>query len=178
MVERAFALTAAVLARAQADARVHLCTGALRDFACHLLSVFFHNRNAGWDPVPLPTTLPAATSAVLQWIKQQPRTTILAVHGPPSPAGAAAAVPQETVIHARFVSLLWGFADDVFVRLRCNADSGAVLLEAQGQLRIGVGDMDVNVQRNAALMAAMKAAAQAGQLPAGKCSAAAAAGGA
>jgi uncharacterized protein (DUF1499 family) len=77
------------------------------------------------------------------------------------------------IIHARFVSLLWGFADDVFVRLSCNAETGAVLLEAQGQLRVGVGDMDVNVKRNAALMAAMDAEVKRGQLPAGPCTASA-----
>jgi uncharacterized protein (DUF1499 family) len=133
--------------------------------ACCLLVA---DRNAGWDPVQMPTTLPAATSALLDWIRQQPRTTLLAVHRPSSTASALEAV-QETVIHARFVSLLWGFADDVFVRLSCNAKTGAVLVEAQGQLRVGVGDMEVNVKRNAALMVAMKAAVEGGQLPAGPC---------
>jgi uncharacterized protein (DUF1499 family) len=77
----------------------------------------------------------------------------------------------ETVIHARFVSLLWGFADDVFVRLSCDAETGEVLVEAQGQLRVGVGDMGVNVKRNAALIAAMDADVKHGQLPAGPCTA-------
>jgi uncharacterized protein (DUF1499 family) len=98
------------------------------------------------------------------------------VHQPPSTAGAAAtaalAEALVTEIHARFVSLLWGFADDVFVQLSCNAESGEVLVEVQGQLRVGVGDMEVNVKRNAALMAALTAQAQAGELPAGRCSAA------
>eukprot|EP00882_Tetradesmus_deserticola_P030103 GHRQ01033775.1.p2 GENE.GHRQ01033775.1~~GHRQ01033775.1.p2 ORF type:complete len:157 (+),score=36.15 GHRQ01033775.1:258-728(+) len=136
-------------------------------------------RDAGMTPVQMPTTLPAATSTVLEWIWQQPRTTILAVHRATSVNGSPAAdqeAVQQTVIHARFVSLLWGFADDVFVRLTCDAETGTVLLEAQGQLRVGVGDMDVNVKRNAALLAAMQAKAAGGQLPAGPCSAAPAAG--
>lgn len=53
-------------------------------------------------------------------------------------------------MHARFVSKLWGFADDLFVRVACD-DRGLALVEAQGQLRLGVGDMDVNLARVARL---------------------------
>ncbi|KAF6251862.1 hypothetical protein COO60DRAFT_579237 [Scenedesmus sp. NREL 46B-D3] len=138
------------------------------------------HRAAGLRPVEMPTTLPAATSAVLEWIRQQPRATVLTVHRGPSGTDSAASggqeAAQQAVAHARFVSLLWGFADDVFVRLSCDADNGAVLLEAQGQLRVGVGDMEVNVKRNAALLAAMEAEVKGGQLPAGPCSAAPVAG--
>jgi uncharacterized protein (DUF1499 family) len=50
--------------------------------------------------------------------------------------------------HARVVTPIWGFADDFMVGFTCDNDSGKVLVEAQGQLRIGKSDLGVNVRRN------------------------------
>jgi len=51
-------------------------------------------------------------------------------------------------VHARVVTPIWGFADDFMVGLTCDKDSGKVLVEAQGQLRIGKRDLGVNSRRN------------------------------
>lgn len=138
------------------------------------------HRDGGRAPLRLPTPLPNATEAVLRWIRSRPRAEVLLVqHAPPAaPADGAAAPAASAFIHARFVSLLWGFADDVFVRLTCvpagaDADSSgetqAALLEVQGQLRLGVGDLEVNVARNVALLSHMEAEMQQGHLPRGGC---------
>lgn len=50
-------------------------------------------------------------------------------------------------VHARFVTWLWGFADDFFVSVRCN-DVGSAVIEVQGQLRLGQSDLGVNARRN------------------------------
>lgn len=50
-------------------------------------------------------------------------------------------------MHARFVTWLWGFADDFFVSVRCN-DVGSAVIEVQGQLRLGQSDLGVNARRN------------------------------
>ena len=84
------------------------------------------------------------------------------------PGGSATAAGGGVFIHARFGSLLWGFADDVFVQLSCSS-SGSVVVEVQGQLRLGVGDMEVNVKRNVALMAALEGRGEAGGLAEGSC---------
>jgi len=60
--------------------------------------------------------------------------------------------------------------DDFWVRLSCGKD-GRVVVEAQGQLRLGVGDWGVNPRRNAELLAALRAAAAGGKLPPGTCGA-------
>lgn len=53
-------------------------------------------------------------------------------------------------LHFRFVSRLWGFADDLVVSLSsCGED--ATRVQAQSQLRLGYGDMGVNAARIAAL---------------------------
>jgi hypothetical protein len=54
------------------------------------------------------------------------------------------------------------------VRLSCGKD-GRVVVEAQGQLRLGVGDWGVNARRNALLLGALRDAAAAGKLPRGSC---------
>jgi len=48
-------------------------------------------------------------------------------------------------LHARCVTLVMGYADDVLVRVR--EESGEVVAEVQSQLRFGVGDMGTNSAR-------------------------------
>jgi uncharacterized protein (DUF1499 family) len=56
------------------------------------------------------------------------------------------------------------------VRVSC-ADDGRAVVEAMGQLRLGVSDVGVNADRNAALFAGLRQAVARGALPAGKCTA-------
>jgi len=60
--------------------------------------------------------------------------------------------------HYRFISTLFGFPDDLFARVSLTAEEAAVLVEVQGQLRIGYGDMDVNTNRNIRLLRSVKEA--------------------
>lgn len=62
-------------------------------------------------------------------------------------SGAAVLLNSPGFVHARFVSWLWGFADDFFLSVRCNEQGNAVI-EVQGQLRIGKSDLGVNLRRN------------------------------
>jgi hypothetical protein len=55
-----------------------------------------------------------------------------------------------TLLHFRFVSRLWGFADDVYIALSTCGEDGT-RVQAQSQLRLGYGDMGVNAARIAAL---------------------------
>lgn len=74
-----------------------------------------------------------AQHLTLQWLDAQPRTQLLE-----SDASGSA-------VHAQAVSRMWGFIDDLYVRLSCNGTD--TLVEAQGQLRLGHGDMGVNRER-------------------------------
>ena len=53
------------------------------------------------------------------------------------------------LLHIRFVSRLWGFADDCIVELSACGDGTRV--QAHSQLRLGYGDMGVNSARIQAL---------------------------
>jgi len=63
-------------------------------------------------------------------------------------------------LHARCVTLVMGYADDVFVRVRtdgadpdADADADVVSAEIQSQLRLGVGDLEANPERIRAFVA-------------------------
>ena len=53
-------------------------------------------------------------------------------------------------IHARAVSIVWGFADDMFVNISGDGkkDTGSSTVEIQIQLRLGSYDFGVNARRN------------------------------
>lgn len=111
----------------------------------------------GWNPGCCLThhipSAPQVHQLLLAWLRQQPRTVVLqdSQSGSASRPGGA--------IHARAVSLAMGYADDLFIGYRCEA--GRVVVEGQSQLRIGVGDMEVNPRRLAKLMLDLQAAAKA-----------------
>eukprot|EP00775_Hariotina_reticulata_P012236 gene12236-12374_t len=136
---------------------------------CARVAAHNAHRAAGKQPLDLATTLDGAAAALEKWLRQQPRTVILqqGKSGPTSTNAAAegdAPSAGKVFFHARVVTLLWGFADDFFLHLTC-LDNGKVRLELQGQLRVGLGDMDVNVRRNAVVLDAIGAAK--GKLPHG-----------
>jgi hypothetical protein len=113
-------------------------------------------RAGGAAPPRLAAGAPAALAAARAWVEEQPRARVLYE------------APGGDFLHARFTSLLWGFADDLFVSARCDAEGRAVV-EAQAQLRVGRSDLGVNRRRVAALVAALEAGA--GALPPGTCGA-------
>jgi hypothetical protein len=58
-------------------------------------------------------------------------------------------------LHLRFVSRLFGFADDVYLSVTCDED-GTARLQAHSQLRLGRGDLGVNAARLRALWTFMQ----------------------
>ena len=61
-------------------------------------------------------------------------------------------------LHARCITLVMGYADDVFVRVRTDgtdsdADADVVSAEIQSQLRLGIGDLEANPERIRAFVA-------------------------
>lgn len=121
------------------------------------------HRQGQESPLRLRTGLEAARHEAAAWISAQPRAEVLSDVAEGGGTGAR-------VIHARFVSFLWGFADDFWVRLSCAGDSRTVV-EVMGQLRLGVGDLEVNPTRNRLFLGAMRARAAAGKFPKGPCQA-------
>ncbi|KIY97449.1 hypothetical protein MNEG_10513 [Monoraphidium neglectum] len=124
-----------------------------------------HPHRAGPEvPLKLRTTLEGARGAAAAWVRALPRAEVLydAADGGADGGGRA------LLVHARVLTFFWGFADDFWVRLSCAGD-GAALVEAQGQLRLGVGDLGVNPARNQALLGALRAEARVGALPPGEC---------
>jgi uncharacterized protein (DUF1499 family) len=111
------------------------------------------HRNFDHVGVRLEASQALVVGAIERWVAASPRATVLR-----SSAG---------FVHARFVSQLWGFADDVFFGVRCNGDMAVV--EVQGQLRVGKGDMDVNVLRNMRFLEHLKAQVDSGAVPLGVC---------
>jgi hypothetical protein len=92
----------------------------------------------------------AVQAAVVAWVADQTAARVLEV-GP-------------GFLHVRCVTLFMGFADDLVARFSCT-ERNTTLVEVQGQLRIGGGDLGVNARRNRRLLAALAAAS----LPGGKC---------
>ncbi|GBF95251.1 hypothetical protein Rsub_08282 [Raphidocelis subcapitata] len=130
---------------------------------CARVALLHPLADGGQAPLKLSTSLDGAQAAVAAWLRGRPRTDLLYAGEEAGSGGAA------RLVHARAVTFVWGFADDVWVQLSCGAD-GRALVEAMGQLRLGVSDLGVNAARNAELFAALRKAAAGGQLPAGKCS--------
>ena len=56
--------------------------------------------------------------------------------------------------HWRVLSTVFGFADDLVVRTRIDGSSSAraIVVDAQSQLRLGVGDLGVNRRRLSRLL--------------------------
>ena len=96
----------------------------------------------GVTPLFLPASLNATQAAIQGWIWAQ--------------AGSRIVYATPGFIHARVVTPIWGFADDFFVSLRCEPDHKQVVVETQGQLRIGKSDLGVNGRRNKNFFAWLK----------------------
>ena len=123
------------------------------------------------DSLPLAArcAVSEATDLAKAWVGAQAGAEVIAVIEHPS---GHPATPRGAVLHARFVSPVFGFADDLFLYLHCsgmgamlegkvellensNAEKapparfgGRLLVaEAQSQLRLGVRDLGVNEAR-------------------------------
>lgn len=116
------------------------------------MAVANRNKAAELQPLSLKAGNGVVRLAVAEWASLlEPRGEVLStLNESPGAQGA----PQQ--VHARFTSLLWGFADDLWVRVACD-DRGLARVEAQGQLRLGMGDLDVNLHRVERLWAHLEA---------------------
>jgi uncharacterized protein (DUF1499 family) len=136
-------------------------------FGCSRVAELSSHGARGMQPVRIASTLNATQAAVEAWINSQNRARIL--YSAPG------------FVHVRFLSLIWGFADDFFVGLRCDDHSsgddrkegdvrdGLLVVETQGQLRVGKGDLGVNARRNKGFIEWLEQAKD--ELPVGNCAA-------
>ncbi len=88
-------------------------------------------RGYGLSPLTFNTSLSSLHDAVVQWINDQPRTTVLADNG--------------TFIHAKFLTAFFRFPDDFYLFLFCQNNSAT--LWVQSQSRLGKSDLNVNEDR-------------------------------
>lgn len=105
----------------------------------------------GLEPSTVPSALEDVQAAVEGWVDRQ--------------AGARVLTSSPGFIHARCMTPFWGFADDLYVSLKCD-EQGWTLVEAQGQLRVGKSDLGVNSRRLRRLFDWLDGA----ELPEGQCS--------
>jgi uncharacterized protein (DUF1499 family) len=96
----------------------------------------------GLAPLLLAASMNDTQAAVQEWINSQTGTRII----------YSLSASKGIFFHARVVTPVFGFADDFMVGLTCDKESGKVLVEAQGQLRIGKSDLGVNFRRNKRLL--------------------------
>jgi uncharacterized protein (DUF1499 family) len=100
----------------------------------------------GMEPLLLSASMNDTQAAVEEWISSQAGMRVLSSSLSPSKNDVSAG--QKGFLHSRVVTPIWGFADDFLVGFTCDEESGKILVEAQGQLRIGKGDLGVNGRRN------------------------------
>lgn len=111
------------------------------EVGCARVALTYANGADDLQPLMLSASTEAAERAVRRWVASEPRSTILAEGSTDS-----AEFSPVVYVHSRHLSFLWGFPDDLWVRLTPQGD-GATLVEAQGSLRVGKGDMGVNGKR-------------------------------
>lgn len=107
------------------------------------------------QPLHLNAALPDVQAQVESWVKAQAQATLLGD-------------TRSGFVHARVLTLFWGFADDMMVSLRCN-DEQQTVVEVQSQLRLGRSDFGVNARRNERFLVELSQAFQAGLIPEGAC---------
>lgn len=106
-------------------------------------------------PLHLNAALDDVQAQVERWVQAQPQSHVLGDS-------------RRAFVHARILTLFWGFADDMMISLRCNEEQQTVI-EVQGQLRLGKSDFGVNSRRNERFLVELSQAAQAGDIPVGLC---------
>jgi len=106
-------------------------------FGCSRVAEMGSQATRGLKPLHLMTSVNVTRAAVEKYISEQ--------------AGGMVLLTKHGFVHGRFVSLVFGFADDFFVRVQCEdkpEGKSVAVVEAQGQLRIGKSDLGVNARRN------------------------------
>ena len=98
-----------------------------KGFGCSRIAESDPHHTRHLKPLHLNTTLGAASAAAADWVEQQAQSKIL--------------LRRDDLIHARFITFFWGFADDMFVGLRCEDEGRCVVGTAgprvQGQSKGG-----------------------------------------
>jgi uncharacterized protein (DUF1499 family) len=123
-------------------------------FGCSRVAELNSHGSRGLELLHIPAKLPDVQQIVEKWIYSQ--------SGSPRILRST----RTGFIHVRFLSMLFGFADDMLINLRCDED-GNTIIELQGQLRIGKGDLGVNRRRNKRLLTGVGELAK--SLPEGEC---------
>eukprot|EP00887_Chlorella_sp_A99_P007358 scaffold2.g7358.t1 len=141
-------------------------------FGCSRVAETAPHATRRMQPLHLNVSIEDAGAAAVRWVEAQPQARVL--------------VRSPGFLHARFLSVVWGFADDMFISFRrelcwlaaveggreaaARAALGAwcnparqVLVEVQGQLRIGKSDLGVCGRRNQRFLLALSTAAKAGE---------------
>ncbi|KAK9814495.1 hypothetical protein WJX72_006771 [[Myrmecia] bisecta] len=113
------------------------------------------HRNRDLSPLTIATPQSVAILAARFWIATTSRSQVLEV--------------TNDFIHARVVSLLWGFADDFFVHVTCGGSRQEATIEVQSSSRLGVSDFGVNGARNEAFLLTLRGKQQKGAFPEGPC---------
>ncbi len=97
----------------------------------------FNVRGEGLKPMLLNTSLESVHDAILLWINGQPRSEVLLDNG--------------NFIHAKFLSFIFRFPDDLYVYLFCERNQSTFWVQSQS--RLGQGDLNVNEERVQSLFA-------------------------
>ena len=178
------AWTAQRLQPCQSDAQIKLCApgsptslpspwalntcGSQAD-GCTRVALSGANKAGGLLPLRMETDIRSVAAACAAWARLlEPRGRVLDLEQPLARAALQEAQQEPTAeLHARFVTGFWGFADDVFVRVSCDAQ-GLALVESQSQLRLGSSDLGVNLARTQRLWSHLASTFPAGAAEAGK----------
>lgn len=110
-------------------------------FGCSRIAEELPKASHGLLPMVIEAPLADLQAFSQQWIDSQANSKVL--------------YSLPGFMHARMVTMLFGFADDFMVGLKCDGD-GKTVVEVQGQLRIGKSDLGVNGRRNARFFAALE----------------------
>lgn len=102
-------------------------------FGCSRIAETSSQSARGLSPLHIKAPMNVTHAAVIEWIGSRGRSAVL--------------VDKPNFIHARVLSLVFNFADDFMVHLKCSKE-GRTVVEVQGQLRLGQSDMGVNARRN------------------------------
>jgi len=130
---------------------------------CNRVALLNPNNNAPdhtmLEVFTVPTPRYKLSAAVDGFLDSWPRTTVL--------TRVNDTASDVTFWHARVTTQLWSFADDFLVKVSCilEGEGRLSIAEMQGTLRIGKGDMDVNYERNAALLRWLQDAKARGNFP-------------
>eukprot|EP00873_Tetraselmis_striata_P022963 jgi/Tetstr1/443227/TSEL_031265.t1 len=109
---------------------------------CSRIAAENPQRDGGWAPLRAAgASAAAAEGAVAAWAEGE--GGYLLREDDLLDAGGS----QGRFLHYRFLSQWFGFPDDMLIRISIQEGEG-VMVEVQGQLRIGYSDMDVNYRRN------------------------------